>query len=186
MRKIIVSNLVTLDGLFAGPNGELDWHVVNDEFFKQANDLLDSVDTFLFGRVTYQGMADYWTSPAAMADDPVITPKMNKTAKIVFSKTLDKAEWQNSTLVKGDLAAEITRLKQQPGQDMVIFGSGEIVSALTSLGLIDDYRLYVVPVVLGSGKPMFEGITRPVNLKLTETKAFNTGVVLLRYAPAAK
>jgi dihydrofolate reductase len=183
MRKVIVSNLVTLDGLFAGPNGEIDWHVVNDEFFEDANNLLDSVDTLLFGRVTYQGMESYWTSPAAAADDPIITGKMNNLSKVVFSKTLDKVEWKHSTLVKGDIGEQVSKLKQQPGKDMVIYGSGSIVSALTELGLIDEYRIFVVPVMLGSGKPLFQGVAKPAHLKLLRTKNYKTGVVLLDYQP---
>jgi len=189
MRNVIVSNLVTLDGFFAGPNGEIDWHIVNDEFFEDSIALLNAVDTLLFGRVTYQGMLSYWTSPSAIEDDPIITDKMNTTPKIVFSKTLERVEWgkwNNARLVKDHIAEEISRLKQRPGKDMVIFGSGSIVSTLAQLGLIDDYRIFVAPVVLGSGKPLFTGMPKPVNLKLSGTKTYKTGVVLLSYQPESK
>ena len=186
MRKIIVSNMVTLDGYIAGPNGEIDWFVVNDEFFKYNNAVQSNVDTILFGRVTFQGMESYWTTPAAMETDPVMTDYMNKTPKVVFSKTQQKVDWSNSTLIKGNLAEEVTKLKQHPGKDIIIYGSGTIVSALTPLSLIDDYVLFITPVVLGCGKPLFEGINTPVNLKLTETKTFANGLVVLRYQPAAK
>jgi dihydrofolate reductase len=187
MRKVIVSNLVTLDGFFAGPNGEIDWHVVDEEFFNYVKfELQNEVDTILFGRVTYEGMASYWPTPAAAQNDPDTTDYMNKTPKIVFSKTLAKADWNNSTLVKGDLAQEVSKLKQQPGKNLVIYGSGTIVSALAQLGLIDDYRIFVVPVVLGRGKPLFSDITMPINLKLLRTKTFKTGVVLLSYEPDRK
>jgi dihydrofolate reductase len=184
MRNIIASEMITLDGYFAGPNGEIDWHVVNDEFFADAVALLDSVDTLLYGRETYQGMLGYWTSPAAIEGDAVIAEKMNTTPKIVFSKTLDHVEWgkwDNARLANGDIAEEVRILKQQPGKDMVIYGSGSIVSALTQLGLIDDYRLFIVPIVLGNGKPLFKGITTPAHLKLTEAKTYKTGVAVLRY-----
>jgi len=187
MRKVVVSNLVSLDGYFAGPNGELDWHIVNDEFFQYAIDLLDSVDMLLLGRVTYQGMVTYWTSANAIENDATIAARMNDATKVVFSKTLDKVEWgkwNNARLVKDNIGDEISKLKLQPGKNMVIYGCGTIVSALTELGLIDDYQIIVVPVILGRGKPLFKDISKPVNLKLTGTQRFKTGVIKLSYEPA--
>src|SRR5437879_2097801 len=154
MRKIIVSEMITVDGFFAGPHGEIDWHNVDAEFNEYALRLLDSVDTFLFGRVTYELMASYWPTPLGLKDDPEIAEKMNSLAKVVFSKTLEKVEWQNSRLVKNDLATEVAELKQQPGKDIAIFGSGTIVSELAKLNLIDEYRLTVNPVILGAGKSL--------------------------------
>jgi dihydrofolate reductase len=186
MRKVIVSEMVSLDGFFAGPNGEIDWHVVDEEFNEWAIAQLNAMDALLFGRVTYQGMASYWPTPAAIEDDPEVADKMNTLPKIVFSKTLDKVEWgkwNNARLVTDDLGAEISKLKQQPGKDMVIFGSGSIVSALTQLGLIDEYRILVAPVVLGSGVPLFKGIAKPFKLNLLRTKTLKTGVVLMYYEP---
>jgi dihydrofolate reductase len=183
MRKVILSNLVTLDGFFAGPNGELDWFIVDEEFNEYANDLLGKIDAILFGRVTYQLMADYWPSPSATRDDPIIADKMNNLPKIVFSKTLQKVEWNNSRLVKENIAKEIMKLKQQPGMDMVIFGSGSIVSNFMQLGLIDEYRIIVNPVVLGNGKPLFKGINDKHNLKLLKTKVLGSGAVILYYQP---
>lgn len=186
MRKIIVSNYITLDGFFAGPNGEFDWFVWDDETAEYAKGLLTSIDTILFGRVTYELMAGYWPTASPPAEDPIIIDAMNNLPKIVFSKTLDKVAWKNSRLVKGDIAEEISKLKQQPGKDMVIYGSGSIVTTLARLGLIDEYRIFVNPVVLGSGKPQFKGIKDRLNLKLLTTKTFNCGVVLLHYQPAKK
>jgi dihydrofolate reductase len=183
MRKIIVSNLVSLDGFMAGPNGELDWFVVDEEFNDYANDLLSKVDAILFGRVTYQLMADYWPTPSATTNEPLIADKMNNLPKIVFSKTLEKVEWNNSRLVKDNIAEEISKLKQQPGKDMVIFGSGSIVSTFTQHGLIDEYRITVNPVVLGSGKPLFKSIKDRIKMKLLKKKTFDSGVVLLYYEP---
>jgi len=183
MRKIIVSNYITLDGFFAGPNGEIDWFVWDDEMAKYSLNLVNTVGTILLGRVTYQLFADYWPSPSAIKEDPLIAPLMNNLPKIVFSKTLERVEWNNSRLVKEDIAQEISKLKQQPGKDMVIFGSGSIVSAFTRLGLIDEYRLIVNPVVLGNGKPLFKGINDRFNLKLLGTKAFSCGNVMLCYQP---
>ena len=181
MRKIIVSNYVTLDGFFAGPNGEFDWFVWDDETAQYSKELLTSMDTILFGRVTYELMAGYWPTASPPAEDQVIIDAMNNLPKIVFSKTLDKVSWKNSKLIRGEIAEEISKLKQQSGKDMVIYGSGSIVSTLTNLGLIDEYRIFINPVVLGSGKPLFKGIKDRLNLKLFKTKTFHSGVVLLHY-----
>lgn len=173
--------MVSLDGYFDGPNGELDWHIVNKEFLDYAEDMLNSVDVILFGRLTYQLMASYWPTPEVKRNDPIIAEKMNNLPKIVFSKTLDKVEWENSTLIKGDLKETILKLKQQPGKDIVILGSGTIVSALTRLNLIDEYRFIINPIILGNGKLQFAGISDRKNLKLTDLKKLSTGVVILYY-----
>lgn len=183
MRKIFVSEMVSLDGFFAGPGGEIDWHVVDEEFNEYANGMLSSVDTLLFGRVTYQLMADYWPTRSALTNEPIIARWMNELPKIVFSKTLEKAGWKNSRLVRDDIAEEVLKMKQRPGKDIVILGSGSIVSALTRLGLIDEYRIIVNPVVLGSGKPLFNGLEGRLQLKLLKAKAFKSGNVLLYYRP---
>lgn len=187
MRKIIVSNLMTLDGFFAGPGGEIDWFVTDEEFFEDTSDLYDRVDTMLFGRVTYEGMLSFWTTSEALPVDPAITEWMNTTPKIVFSRTLDQVgwgKWDNARLAKGEIGEAVSKLKQQAGRDMVIFGSGDIVSQLTQLGLIDEYAIYINPLILGGGKPEFSGITRRVMLRLTGTKVYRNGVVRLMYAPA--
>jgi dihydrofolate reductase len=188
MRKVILSNEVTLDGFFAGPNGELDWQIVDEESHQYAIDLLSHVDTLLFGRVTYQLMADYWpaaaTNPSTSKSDLEIADKMNNLPKIVFSKTLQQVEWNNSRLVKDNIAQEISKMKQQSGKDMVIFGSGTIVPTFMQHGLIDEYRIIVNPVVLGNGKPLFKGINDKQNLKLLKTRLFDSGIVILFYEPA--
>jgi Dihydrofolate reductase len=175
--------MVTLDGFFEGPNKEIDWHNVDEEFNEYAIDLLNSVDILLFGRVTYELMASYWPTPSATTNDPIVAEKMNSLPKIVFSTTLHKADWNNTRLVKERIAEEILKLKLQPGKDMVIFGSGSIVSTFTQLGLIDEYRIIVNPVVLGNGNPLFKGIHDKLNLKLLRTKTFSSGNVLLCYQP---
>jgi dihydrofolate reductase len=185
MRKVIVSEMVSLDGYFARPDGGLDWHVVDDEFNAFARKQLDEMDTLLFGRVTYEGMASYWPTEAAMTDDPEVAAAMNRLPKIVFSRTLKTVDWSNSRLARDDLAKEITRLKAQPGKDMVLFGSGEIVSGLTRLCLIDEYRLFVCPAVLGSGKSLFAGLNDTLNLELLKAQPFTSGVVLLYYRLAS-
>jgi dihydrofolate reductase len=183
MRKVISFNMVTLDGFFAGPDGEIDWHHVDAEFNEFAIAQLDSAGGLLFGRVTYQLMASYWPTDMAMKDDPVVASKMNALPKIVFSKTLEKAEWNHTRLVKGNVAEEISRLKRQPGKDWFLFGSADLASTLTNYGLVDEYRVMVNPVVLGSGKPLFKGVKDKLDLKLASTKAFRSGNVLLSYQP---
>jgi dihydrofolate reductase len=180
MRRIIVSNLMSLDGFFEGPNHELDWFVVDEEFFEYARDMLRGVDIILFGRKTYRYMADYW--PSAPADE--IADQMNNLPKIVFSRTLQSTEWKNSTLVKSDAAAEISRLKQLPGKDMVILGSASLASFLLERGLIDEYRVILNPVFLGSGRPLFQDAKQRLRLKLSRTKLFRSGVVVLYYQSA--
>ena len=188
MRKVILSNSVTLDGFFEGPNKELDWHIVDEEGKEYAIDLLGNVDALLFGRVTYQLMADYWpaaaTNPSTPKSDLEIADKMNNLPKIVFSKTLQEVKWNNSRLVKENIAEEISKMKQQPGKDMVIFGSGSIVSIFMQHGLIDEYRIIVNPIVLGNGNPLFKGIYGKQNLKLLRTRVFSSGEVILYYEPA--
>jgi len=186
MRKIIVSNYVTLDGFFAGPKGEIDWFVWDDETVSSSKELMASIDTILFGRVTYELMAGYWPTASPPAEDPGIINFMNNSPKIVFSRSLAKPDWNNTHVVKEINQDEVRKMKQGSGRDMVIYGSGSIVSTLTRWGLIDEYLLFVNPVVLGSGKPMFIGMQNKVDLKLLGTRAFQCGVVLLRYQLVAR
>jgi len=186
MRKIIVSNVVTLDGFFEGTNRELDWFVTGKEFFEYAGNLLKEVDAILFGRITFEQMAAYW--PNTTDDDPLITEKMNSLQKIVISKSLENinsfaVKWNNSTFIHNDLEEEIHKLKQQLGKDIVIFGSGMLVSSLTNAGLIDKYNIIVTPVILGKGNPLFKGLNKKLNLKLINTKTLGSGVVILSYKP---
>ena len=129
MRKIILSNLISLDGFFEGPNKELDWMMVEGEFFEYARELLNGVDTILFGRTTYQMMAKYW--PNAKDNDATITHLMNHLHKIIFSKTLKKIEWNNAVLATTHLSKEVEKLKEQAGKDIVVLGSGTLVTQLT-------------------------------------------------------
>jgi dihydrofolate reductase len=183
MRKVIFFMLTSLDGFFEGPNGEIDWHHVDEEFNEFAIEQINSGDTLLFGRVTYEGMASYWPTPAATANDPIVAHMMNSMPKIVFSKTLSSAEWQNSRLVKENFAEEISKLKQQPGKDLIIFGSSNLAVSFIQHGLIDEFRIMVNPIVLGDGKPLFKGIQNKLELRLLKTKTFKSGNVLLYYAP---
>jgi dihydrofolate reductase len=183
MRNVLFFMLVSLDGYFEGPDGDLSWHQVDDEFNDFSIEQLNSVDMLLFGRVTYQGMASYWPTPAATMDDPMVAARMNTIPKIVFSRTLEKAEWNNTRLIKDNVAQEVTKLKQQPGKDLIIFGSSDLAASFAEMGLIDEYRIMVNPVVLGGGKPLFKGIAHKLNLKLVKTRTFGNGNVLLYYQP---
>ena len=183
MRKIIVFENVTLDGFMAGPKGELDWAIRDDEVTQYSKEGQASTDMFLFGRVTYEMMASFWPTPAGKAANPVFAEFLNNTPKIVFSTTLQTADWQNTEVSNELNKDEILKLKQQHGKNMMIFGSGTIVEQLTNLGLIDEYQLMVNPVILGKGKPLFKDIKDRINLKLVKTKTFNNGIVLLQYQP---
>ncbi len=183
MRKLSVFNLVTLDGYFAGENGDISWHHVDAEFQELAEEASNSGNTLLFGRVTYELMASYWPTPEAIKNDPIVAQGMNTSEKIVFSRTLDKVDWDNTRLVKGDMPAEIRKLKRQPGKDMTVLGSGSIVSQLAQAGLIDEYQILLNPVVIGKGRTMFEGVRDRIALKLTKTRTFGNGNVLLHYEP---
>jgi len=186
MRKLVVFNHVTLDGYFVDMNGDMSWAHKNDaewKTFAEGNAKGDG--PLLFGRITYELMASYWPTPLASKNDPVLAERMNNLPKVVFSRTLDKASWNNTKLVKGDMAAEIRKMKKEPGEGMAILGSGSIVSQLAQEGLIDEYQIVVNPIVLGKGRTMFDGIKKKLTLKLTTTRAFGNGNVFLCYEPLA-
>ncbi len=148
---------------------------------------MNSMDTILLGRVTYEIMANAW--PNSTEETSPGADKMNNTPKVIFSRTLDRAAWgkyNNARVVKDHVAEEVTRLKQQPGKDIVIYGSANLVQGLTQLGLIDEYQLLVHPLVMGAGKRLWGDSGQPVNLKLLRTQTFKNGVVVLYYAPDRK
>jgi dihydrofolate reductase len=183
MRKIIFFNLTSLDGYFEGPDQDINWHHVDEEFNEFAVQQTGEFGALLFGRVTYELMAGYWPTDAAKRDDPEIARLMNSLPKIVFSKTLEKAEWENTKLVRDNIVEEVSKLKQLPGKDIAIFGSSDLAVTLLDLGLIDEFRIMVNPVVLGEGKPILQGIKSKLELKLLKTRTFKSGNVLLYYEP---
>lgn len=188
MRKLIVFNPVSLDGYFVDSNGNMMWakaHHQDPEWDAFVAENTSGEGPLLFGRVTYELMIKYWPTPLAAQHDPVVADRMNKLPKIVFSKTLDKVTWNNTTLMKGDLSSEVRKLKSEPGEGIAILGSGRIVGQLAKEGLIDEYHVVVNPVILGAGRTMFEGIRDHLNLKLTKSRAFRNGNVVLAYEPAA-
>jgi dihydrofolate reductase len=187
MRKIIVFNLVTVDGLFAGPNGEIDWHNYDDEMGAYSVEQLGSLGALIFGKTTYELMASYWPTPAGVNGEPVVAGIMNNIPKIVFSRALKEVRdgplWKNVRVFHEIRPDEIIKMKEQEGGDIAIFGSGTIVQQLTNLGLIDEYRLIVNPLILGDGKALFKDIKDNLKLKLVNTKVFKNGNVLLVYEP---
>jgi dihydrofolate reductase len=186
MKKLLAFDLVSLDGYFEGPNRDISWHNVDAEFNDYAIAMLNFVDTLLFGRVTYELMAGFWPTPEAIKNDPIVADKMNTLPKVVFSRTLNKAEWSNTRLVKDNLEDEIRTMKKLPGRAIALLGSGTIMSELAQLGLIDEYWIMVNPLVLGAGTPLFKGIKNRLDLKLLGTQSFRNGNVALRYEPAGK
>jgi dihydrofolate reductase len=186
MRKVLFFMLISLDGFFEGPDRDINWHKVDEEFNNFAIEQVENVDMLLFGRVTYELMASYWPTPAALKDDPIIAQKMNALPKIVFSKTLPGVEWQNTRLVKENIPEEIQKLKAQPGKDMIIFGSSDLAVTLIEHGLLDEFRVMVNPIVLGKGKTLFTGIQNTLELELVKTTIFRSGNVLLYYRPLKK
>ena len=188
MRKLIVFNHVSLDGYFVDGAGDMSWAKADHQdaewdAFVAGN--ASGGGVLVFGRVTYDLMAGFWPTPFAIESMPAVAAGMNNMPKVVFSRTLDHVSWNNTTLVKGDPAAEMRKMKQASGENMVILGSGRIVSQLAQEMLIDEYQIVVNPVVLGQGRTMFDGVKEKLRLKLTKTRTFGNGNVLLCYEPMA-
>ena len=181
MRKVIYPPMVSLDGFVEGPKRELDWAIVDEELLTYINQWHAAIDTYLFGRRMYEVML-YWETADNDPANPEYARIWKRIHKIVFSKTLEQVQ-SNATLSKGSVAEEIARLKARPGKNMEV-GGANLASSLMRLGLIDEYRLYVQPVILGSGTPMFPPLDNPIKLRLVETHPFSSGVFLLRYQPA--
>lgn len=187
MQKLVVFNHVTLDGYFVDANGGMSWAKTDNndaEWNAFVAENASGGGVLVFGRITYELMASFWPTPFAIKTMPDVAEGMNRAQKVVFSRTLDKASWSNTKLVKGAPAAEIRRMKQEPGEGMAILGSGSIVSQLAPEGLIDEYQIVVNPLVLGKGRTMFEGIKDRLPLNLTKSRTFGNGNVLLCYKPA--
>jgi dihydrofolate reductase len=184
MRKLFSFNMVTVDGFFDGPTPwDLAWHNTDAEFGEFADEQLKTIGTLIFGRLTYKGMAGYWPSRAALESDPTIAKAMNSIPKLVVSTTLQSADWSNSRLLKDHVAEEITRLKQEPGGDLAVFGSANLLASLMRMDLVDEHRL-INPILLGKGTPLFKAADEPQKLKLTASRTFDNGNVLLTYQSA--
>jgi dihydrofolate reductase len=188
MQKLIMFNQVTLDGYFTDAHSDMSWaHKARQDAEWQAYVAGNASGggTLLFGRVTYDMMAAFWPTPQALAQMPDVANGMNSMPKIVFSRTLSTVSWSNTTLVKDDLVGTVRRMKQEDGPGVAILGSGTIVSQLAAAGLIDEYQLVINPLALGAGRTLFEGIGRQLPLKLTGSRTFKNGNVVLTYEPPA-
>lgn len=187
MRKLVLFLHASLDGFVEGPNGPMDisWVAYDADLERHAREILSTADTVIWGRGTYQMMHSYWpavpSDPTASQHERDHAEWIEKTAKVVFSTTLENVEWNNSRLVKENVEEEIKRLKEQPGQDIVILGSPRFAHTLMQLGLIDEYKITVSPVLIGSGLPLFQGVQEKTSLKLIENKTFDSGAIGLIY-----
>lgn len=190
MRKLVLFMHTSLDGFVAGPNGEMEWIKTDDEMFEYAGKRTNEADTALYGRVTYQMMEGYWPTagdqPAATKHDVEHSRWYNKVAKIVLSRTMRGKKIANTTIVSDDVLNEITKLKQATGKEIVIFGSPGAAHSLTQWNLIDDYWLFVNPILLGRGIPLFKEIKEITGLTLLKTNVFASGVVCLHYESVSK
>ena len=185
MRKLRVFNAISVDGYFTDAQGDMSWaHKQDAEWDAFTNENASGGGELVFGRVTYEMMAGHWQTPEAHEAMPVVAERMNSLPKVVFSRTLDEVTWPNTELIKADITDAMRDKKRESGPDMVIMGSGTIVSQLTEARLIDEYQLVVNPIVLGSGRTLFEGVDGNVDLKLVDTRAFKNGNVVMWYQPA--
>lgn len=185
MRKVVLYMFTTLDGFIAGPNGEFDDYEPSDEEMKFANELFGSADGILFGRVTYEGFVSYWdaldlTDGSISKGDLEFARLFRNMTRVVFSRTLNNVD-DKAILLKDNIAAQVSRLKQQPGRDLVLICGPELLSTLVQLGLVDECRILVKPRVLGRGKALFGDIQKKLHLKLLSTRVFESGVVMHHY-----
>lgn len=183
MGKIFVFDMVSLDGYFAGPKGELDWHNVDTEFNEFAINQLTEVEMILFGEVTYEMMACYWTTDEAKKNDPIVAKLMNDLPKVVVSQKLKTADWSNTKIVRDDVNNRISELKDRAAKDIAIFGSSMLSVSLMEAGLIDELRIMVNPVILGKGRSIFDGLDSRLKLRLVSNRLFKSGNILLCYQP---
>jgi dihydrofolate reductase len=186
MPKLVTYNAMSLDGYFTDANGDMSWaHKHDPEWQAYVSENASGGGQLLFGRVTYDLMASFWPTPVAAQSNPVVFERMNGLRKFVFSRTLDNVSWNNTTLLKGDITTEVRKLKQQPGPNIVIMGSGSIVAQLADAGLIDEYQIVLNPLVVGNGRTLFEGVQKKLPMKLAKSRTFGNGNVVLFYQPVA-
>ncbi|MBD0310317.1 MAG: dihydrofolate reductase [Microcoleus sp. T1-bin1] len=185
MRQLKLQIQMSIDGYVAGPNGELDWMSWNpdDQFMQFINSLIDSSDTILLGRKMTDGFVSHWENIVNNNPDNLFAKKMVDTPKIVFTKTLDKSTWNNTTLAKGNLAEEIANLKKQNGKDIIVYGGAGFVSSLIKEGLIDEYHLIVNPAAIGNGMTIFKSLDRTQKFSPIESKLYAGGKTVLSYKP---
>lgn len=183
MRKLSAYNFLTLNGFFKGPDDDTTWHTHGEEEATYSEEALGQENVLLFGRKTYEMMVSFWPTPQAKELFPKVAAGMNNAEKIVFSRSPFEPAWENTRVVSGDIVAKIREVKNSPGKDMTILGSGSIISLFTDHGLIDEYQFMIDPVAIPDGTPVFNHINQKLNLRLIGSKVFNSGVVLLNYQP---
>jgi dihydrofolate reductase len=185
MRKLKLQVQLSVDGFVAGPHGEMDWMTFDwdDQLNQYVQEITDPVDCIVLGRKLAEGFIPHWAAVAADPQHPerAAGQKFSATPKVVFTRTLDRSEWANTVLAKGDLVDEINRLKEQEGGDIIAYGGALFVSALIHHDLIDEYHLFVNPVVLGAGMPIFQALASPRRFVLETAHAFSCGIALVRY-----
>jgi len=185
MRKLLIFNQTSLDGFIADAHSDMSWaHKQDREWNDWVSNNASGGGELVFGRVTYQQMASFWPSPMALESMPVVAERMNNLPKVVFSRTLTEVQWNNTRLIQSDIAAAVRKLKSEPGQDMVLMGSASIVGQLAKEDLIDAYQLVINPIILGVGKSMFAGLNKHLHLKLTNTRTFKNGNLVVSYERA--
>jgi dihydrofolate reductase len=185
MQTITVFNHVSLDGYFCDSDSDMSWaHQQDAELAEFTNENATGGSTLMFGRVTYQMMAGFWPTPAARQMMPIVAERMNRAPKIVFSRTLSGATWNNTRLINNDVAGATRALKGEEGEGITVMGSGSIVSQLAEAGLIDNLGLMVNPIVLGKGRTLFESVTKRIHFKQTNSRVFKNGLIFLSYEPA--
>jgi len=188
MPRITVFNSVSLDGYFTDANGDISWahRGQNDPEWREfVGGNVKGEGRLLFGRKTYEMMASFWPTPVAKETQPAVADRMNNGPKTVFSRTLAQATWNNTQIVSQSLVQEVMKMKEGPGTDMVILGSGEIVSQLAAEGLVDQFQFVVIPIVLGKGRTLFDGLKKRLDLRLVRTRSFKIGNMLTCYEPAS-
>src|SRR5689334_1314878 len=188
MRRLVLFMHVSLDGFVAGPNGEMDWIKVDDQMFEYAGQRTNESDTALYGRVTYQMMEGYWPTaadqPNATKHDIEHSTWYNKVDKVILSKTMEGQQLPNTIIISDDIEHRVKALKQQAGKEIIIFGSPGAVHSLLQYDLIDEFWIFVNPILLGKGTPLFKNVQQLTKLQLVATKAFGCGVVCLHYKKA--
>jgi dihydrofolate reductase len=184
MRTLSSFIVTSLDGFYEGPNGELDWLIPDEEFNDFAVHQLDEADTIVFGRATYEHMAAYWPTEQARVNDPAITFRMNTKPKIVFSTALEHASWTNTTIVVGEAVERIETVKTAPGAGLLMLGSAHLTANFAAADVLDELRIMVCPIVLGSGRSLFEDLNDRISLTLLRLRQFDSGNVLLTYRPS--
>jgi dihydrofolate reductase len=183
MARLTAYTFTTLNGFYKGPGDDISWHTHGDEEAQYSVDSLAEQGTLLFGRKTYEQMANFWPTPMAAEQYPEVAKGMNRADKIVFSRTPFTPEWEGTRCISGDIVAEVRKLKETADKDMIILGSGSIVSLFADNGLIDGHQIMIDPVAIGQGTPLFDSITHTLRFRLTDSRVFSSGTVLLSLAP---